>query len=824
DISGFTPLTEALAQALGPRRGAEELTQQLNLVYDALITEVDFHGGSVVGFAGDAITCWFAADTGRRATACALALQEAMTRVATIVLPGGGQVELAMKVAVASGAIRRFVVGNPQQQLMDVLAGETLARMARAEHLAEPGEVLVDAPTAAALGNALVLHSWRSAEESDEHFAVIQGLTAPLSPSAWPPLPSQALDEAQLRPWLLPTVYERLQGGQGEFLTELRPAVALFLRFAGLDYDTDEAAGEKLNAFVCWVQDILGRYGGSLIQLTIGEKGSYLYAAFGAPIAHEDDARRAVAAATELRVAPEVWPTIQQVQLGISLGTMRSGAYGSATRRSYGVLGDEVNLTARLMQHAAPGQVLASERVQQATAEHFIWRAETAIQVKGKRKAIPLFSLVQHRQQQAIQLQGPTYALPMVGREAELRLVLERLGQALTGQGQIVGITAEAGVGKSRLVAEIIHLANKHGLVGYGGECQSYGTNTPYLVWQPIWRAFFGIDLEAPLETQIHTLSEALDRLNPDLLPRLPLLGTVLALPIPDNELTRPLEPHLRKSSREALLLDCLKRRAATTPLLLVLEDLHWLDPLSHDLLEEVGRVIATLPVLLVLAYRPLELTRLQAPRLTRLPYFTELQLAEFTVVEAERLIEAKLAQLDSTQARVPPEVVEQLMVRAQGNPFYIEELLNLLHDRGLDPHNAQLLSQTELPTSLHSLILSRIDQLSERQKITLKVASVIGRLFRAAWLYGYYPSLGEPGGVKADLEVLNRLELTPLDTPEPELTYIFKHIVTQEVAYESLAYATRALLHEQLAHYLEAQMEREAHSEAYLDLLAYHY
>ena len=151
------------------------------------------------------------------------------------------------------------------------------------------------------------------------------------------------------------------------------------------------------------------------------------------------------------------------------------------------------------------------------------------------------------------------------------------------------------------------------------------------------------------------------------------------------------------------------------------------------------------------------------------------------------------------------PVLVQKLMARAQGNPFYLEELLNYLRDRGLDPRESNVLNKIELPDSLHTLILSRIDQLSEREKTTLRVASIVGRLFRAAWLTGYYPELGGlPQGQ-------NRPGATggaghhAAGFPEPELAYLFKHIVTHEVTYESLPYATRAQLHEQLAVYLES-------------------
>ncbi len=161
-------------------------------------------------------------------------------------------------------------------------------------------------------------------------------------------------------------------------------------------------------------------------------------------------------------------------------------------------------------------------------------------------------------------------------------------------------------------------------------------------------------------------------------------------------------------------------------------------------------------------------------------------------------------------------------MARAQGNPFYIDELINYVRDRGLDPRDAATFERLELPTNLHSLVLSRIDQLSATEKLTITVASVIGRLFRESWLHGVHPQLGARARISAALVRLSRLDLTPLDQPEPELTYIFKHIVTREAAYESLPFASRARMHENFARFVEAHYAGSL--EQYIDLLAYHY
>jgi adenylate cyclase len=848
DISGFTPLTESLALELGPRRGAEELAVHLNRVYDALIAELHRYGGSVIGFSGDAITCWLNGEDGNgrdacaRATACALAMQAAMAQFANVRTHSGRVVALSMKAAVASGRVRRFRAGDPDYCLVDVLAGKTLENLAAAEQHAAPGEVVLDAAAAAALADVLAVAEWRTDAATGARFAVVSGLTARTEPvevavvaeKPWPALPDDALTADIKSAWLLPPVFERLQRGQGEFLAELRPAVALFLKFGGIDYDGDDDAPQKLDRFIRQAQQILARYEGSLIQLTIGDKGSYVYAAFGAPIAHEDDAVRAAAAALEFVDLVSGLDYLDEPQIGVTVGRMRTGAYGSVTRRTYGVLGDAVNLAARLMAAAPPGHILVSDEARALTGATFAWESLPNMHVKGKSRPIAVARLLGLKRRSGVVLPEPQYSLPMVGRQAELALIGDKIGLALAGQGQIVGLTAEAGLGKSRLAAEAIRLAGERGLAGYGGECQSYATHSSYLVWQSVWRGIFGLDGAQTAETQVAGLRAQLEAIDPLLNGRLPLLAPLLNLPIPDNDLTRALDAKVRKASLEALLVSVLRARAATQPLLLVLEDVHWIDALSADLVVEIGRAIANLPVLLLLVYRPPDEQRLQLPPVDQLAHFTEIELADFTPAEAERLIELKLAQFwgeetaastSSVQAVDPARMAsfqQRIIEQAAGNPFYIEELLNYLQDLGLDPADSAALAAIDLPDSLYSLVLSRIDRLSESQQITMKVASVIGRMFRAAMVWGVYPELGEFQRVQQHLDVLSHLELTPLDVPDPELVYLFKHVITQQVAYESLLFSTRAMLHEQIGAYIERVYADKL--EQYVDLLAHHY
>jgi predicted ATPase/class 3 adenylate cyclase len=826
DISGFTPLTELLRHSLGPRRGAEELTRQLDAVYSTLIAAVEKYGGSVIGFAGDAITCWFDERHGAaalRALACAFALQEAMPIFSMIGLPNGTTTALTLKVAIATGSARRFVVGDPAFYYLDALAGVTVTRTAIAEQLAQKGEIVVDETTVRVLDEVLTIREWRTDHETGWPFAVIAQFTGEAPAFRVESIPP--LNEAALQNWVHRLVYERERAGQSSFLNEFRPCTALFVRFVGLDYDRPEAEAQ-LDAFIRQTQKIAARYEGVLLQVTIGDKGSYAYLNFGALSAHEDDARRAVKAALKLSEAAQALGFLAPLQIGLTQGIMLVGAYGGITRRTYGALGDDVNLAARLMQTAAPGEILLSEQVQKATAAHFTFISRPSLLLKGKAAPLTAFVVSGERQYRPIHLHEPTYGLPMVGRHNELHRINDRLDSTRQGRAQLIGIVAEAGLGKSRLVAEVIRLAYRTGFVSYGGACQSDGVNTPYLAWKPIWGTFFDVDPSAPLPQQIRSLAGKIEKQAPQRLEALPLLGALLNLTIPDNGFTQTLEPKYRQSALYALLADCLRTAARAEPLLIVIEDLHWIDALSHELLEELARALTDSSVCFLLAYRPPQLQRLQAPRLEALPSFTRIELQELNSSECEQLIRAKLGQsYPAWEGVAPPSLVETLIARTQGNPFYLEELLNFLRDRNLDPRESTALAEIDLPDTLHTLILSRIDQLTEREKAVLRVAAIIGRLFRVNWLLGYYPGLGEWEQVKADLDELHKVDITPLNTPEPELSYLFKHIVTHEVTYESLPFATRARLHEQLGHYLEEQIAGGWQEEPFLlDTLVHHY
>jgi class 3 adenylate cyclase/tetratricopeptide (TPR) repeat protein len=800
DISGFTALTEALTRRRGPRQAAEELARQLDHVYNALIGEVDRYGGSVIGFSGDAITCWFGDDPGvpdsavLRAAAGAFAMQAALDQVG----PPLTGAPMAAKIALAAGPIRRLLVGNPALQVIDVLAGATLTRLIAGEHLAARHEIVLDPVATAALGPAIAVREWRTSPETGQAYAVAGRLQVPVA--ALPVPPGPAVPPEQARSWLLPAVYARLQAGQGEFLTELRPAVALFLHFADFDYEADGTAGARLDAYIRWVQDVLNHYDGSLLQVTIGEKGSYLYAAFGAPLAHEDDARRAVAAARTLLTPPPAMEFAARPQIGLSLGTMRVGSYGGATRRTYGAMGDEVNRAARLMELAAPGEILASGPVAQQTRHVFGWDALPPLSMRGRRDPGEVYRL-----HSVAPAPRPAATSPLVGRAHERQRLAARVQALQQGMGGVVILEGEPGIGKSRLLADLEQAAQAGGLATLLGRADAVEATTPYHAWRPVFTQVLGL---APGDDPDAGRQRVLDSLAAAGAPvaLAPLLTPVLPFAIADNEQTAPLAGPARAEHTHDLLLALLQAAVTGGARVLMLDDAQWLDSASLALAQAARQRVH--PLLLVLALRP--------PAAPAPPDWTDLRQSADEYLPLRPLPAADIATLVAMALgveRLPEPVTSMILDKAAGHPLFSEELACSLRDSGLlvTRGNTCLLApgadlrSATLPPTLQAAIIQRIDCLSPSQQTIIKVAGVIGQRFLPQQLQAIYPAAEAPASLDADLAVLDRLDLTPRDPGAAEPAYHFKHIVIQEAAYSLMLASQRRPLHRAVAEWYEA-------------------
>lgn len=862
DISGYTPLTRALMEQLGRKRGAEILTAQINQLFERLIATAHYYRGSIISFEGDAITCWFDGDNGSRGTACALGMQQTMKQFARLDILPDLPLSLAIKVAVAAGPARRFQIGDPQIRLLDVIAGATLETMARGGKQAKNGEVVVGPEIVSSLQDRIELVGWRS-DDRDKKFAVVSALASPIETAPWPTLP-QTLDEADLRARLLPPVYERLKSGQDQFLGEFRWVNALFLKFGGIAYDDDDRAEEKLDRYICLVQRVLAQYQGYLIKLTIGDKGNYLLATFGAPLAHDGDEANAVAAALELQSPLMQPPFINGVQIGLSQGWMLTGAFGSDNRRAYDVLGNEANIAARLMSQAQPGQLLVSQRIVEATAPHFHFEGPTLIKLKGSDKPLPFFLAVRRKNPSATI--PPASSPGLVGRDHELSHLEAILPQVVAGQGQIVRLAGPAGIGKSRLVAELAARAGERGLRVAIGACQSAGQHLSYFPWRQVFRHLFELTAEPLngqeragwLAGQIERLADALTSLNPDWQLRLPLLGDLLNLPLEENETTAALDPKQRRELLLQLLIEIIQTWAERQPLLLLIEDAQWLDELSTALLLTLSRVLAEKPVLLLIVHRPAGPDSQSTwSEFDRLPNHHLLELTELSLAGVKELATQRLGR------QAAPLLVSFLQTQTRGNPFFIEESLNALRESGhvryadkrwtlseaiikrlrqakclsrvageweLKPDTSLQALELDIPGSIYSLLRARLDRLPETDRLTLNVAGVIGDVFEFKLLAQSHPALANEEILYQQLQRLEGQDFIRLETPYPYLTYRFKHQITREVTYQTLLAEQQCCLHRQVGRALEKLRDDDverltfhySHTEEYQKTLRY--
>jgi adenylate cyclase len=824
DISGFTPMAEALARA--GRQGAEEMNRHLNGTFSATIAHITAYGGEVAAFGGDAILAFFPRqgdETARRvawrALNCALEMRQTMESFAHIETLAG-PFSLRMKFGLSFGRILIVNVGSRQYGLEFVLAGSPVDRAASNENYAESGQVIADASILGLVGDRAT--ALPIAPETECVLTI-----EPTSPPAQSPLNYSNLTEQQqqalldvITAYLPPKLYEDL-ASKGSLIGDHRPVTSLFVYFAGLDYDHDADVGAKLQTYVTRSQEIIYRYDGTLNRVLTGDKGSEMHILFGAPVAHEDDKARALRCALALQQVPSELAFIRAQRIGLASGYVFAGPVGAVAeqqqitaegqlpvaRAEYTVMGDIVNLSARLTGVCPPRQVIVDAYIRSRTAQRFEFRSFGPVKLKGK--AQPVAPYLLERERPTENTLATRYLLsrrPLVGRSNEMATVREAVTDALGGKGRVLAITGLAGVGKSRLMEEAVRLwLQGHG-VGFGGDCVSHGAETPYLPWADLWRAQFDLREKDSPQERLEKILRFGRGLGLDLSEWAALVGGILGLsPYPlgeEHPALAPLDPQARHRRLLDLTADLIGAQAGRTPILLLFEDLHWADRSSLELIDHVSERIADLPILICMAYRPhasVGLTCLERPICRRL------QVGELSAQEEKDLIHAMLGDV-----ALPAAFVQLVNSKAQGNPLFVEEFVKGLVDAGLLQrdngryHIVDSLERVEIPDTLEAVLLARIDQLAVPSRDVLRVASVVGRQFAYGVLRGIYPYEMLEAEMLERLEDLERLDLTRLERPEPELEYLFKHALTQDVAYESLPFILRRDLHQRIGRFLE--------------------
>jgi class 3 adenylate cyclase/tetratricopeptide (TPR) repeat protein len=519
--------------------------------------------------------------------------------------------------------------------------------------------------------------------------------------------------------------------------------------------------------------------------------GDGFMALFGAPLAHEDHARRAVLAALDLRetVVTDEPLTGVQLRMGINSGEVVVGAIGDDLRMDYTAFGDTTILAHRLQTAADPDEILMSEQV--ASMVHGYIETESSPPVEIKERTVHPLRVVGAGSRRS-RLELDRRLAPFVGRARELALLESLLSEG--GRGRVVGIVGEPGLGKSRLLYEF-ESSVSHDVVVYEGRCFSFGAGTPYLPVLDLLRQTCGIEpSDGRFETKAK-LAAALAQAGMETEAALPYLLQLLGDPDADR-LLGELEASTIKGHTFEVLRELWLGLAERGPLVLVLEDLHWLDRTSEEFLTGFVDELTASPLLLLTTYRPG-----YAPPWTGKSYATQLALSSLTPEDGSKLVRFT--------AELSEELTETIVARGEGNPFFLEELA----------HVAVEGDGTAVPHTVAEVLAARIDRLTEGQKRTLQSAAVLGRGFTLSLLESLLPERAEPG---TDLAELKRLEFLYERRSTEEKTFVFKHALTQEVAYEGLLEARRRELHACAGRAIESA-SADAPDEQY-ELLAHHY
>jgi class 3 adenylate cyclase/pimeloyl-ACP methyl ester carboxylesterase len=604
--------------------------------------------------------------------------------------------------------------------------------------------------------------------------------------------------------------------GERKLVTVLFVDVSGFTALSeGLDPEDVHALMDR--AFELMLGEV-HRYEGTVNQFL----GDGLMALFGAPVAHEDHPLRAVHAALGLQRALASYRDelraqrgIEfQVRMGLNTGAVVVGKIGDNLRMDYTAVGDTTNLAARLLALAEPGQILVSEDIAKVVSPYFVLQPVGEVSVKGKTLPVRPYRVEAARSVRSrLEAESERGLTPLVGREHELALLQGTFADVQAGQGQAVFVYGEAGIGKSRLLLEFRRQAEAAGARWVLGRCVSYGHTIAHLPVLDLLRDLFGIKEGDSVETMLDKVEGGIREAGDDVAWTAPFLRALFSLD-PRDAAVAAMSPVQRKGRTAEAVRDLLLARGQKRPLVLVVEDLHWIDLHSEDILRLLLEGMAAAPLMVVLTYRPG-----YAQTFGEQTYFTRITLRALPEAQTAAMVQSVL------QAEVPLEASRLVARKAEGNPLFVEELAKSLVEDGTlervdDGYRlARALTDAHIPDTIQGVIMARIDRLPEGSKAALQIASVIGREFTAR-LVERVAALGRDA--RQALGELRAVELIYEKARSPELEYMFKHALTHDVAYETLLRQKRRELHRRTGQVIE-ELYADRLPEFY-ETLAFHF
>jgi class 3 adenylate cyclase/tetratricopeptide (TPR) repeat protein len=774
DISGFTTMTERLARK--GKVGAEEVSDTLDTCFTELLSVAYDYGAGVVKWGGDAVLLLFMGEEhAPRACRAAAGMQRTIRRIGRL-RTSAGLVTLRMSIGIHSGVFDFFLVGDLHREL--IITGPGASMTVAMESAADAGEIALSPGTAAALDPRFLGARKGSA-------LLLKGEPDATSERAAPAPDVAGLELERCLPLQI-SDHLLAEGDEAEH----RTIAVAFVEFSGtdklLEREGSEAVADALDECIRTVQHATDRHQVALFETDVSGDGGKIVLISGAPRSAGNDEERMLRAVRAIMDRPGRLP----LRIGVNCGHVFAGNFGPPYRRTYSVKGDAVNLAARVMGKAAPGQILATEAIVKRSRATFDLEALEPFMVKGKAQTVQAYGVGPLTGAGG----GTVTSTPFLGRDRELATLVEALDSAREWQGRIVEIVAEPGMGKSRLVEEL--RARAEGVIVVGAVCEEYEASTPYFAFRDLLRGLLGLagnpaDLAEGLRDTVATTA-------PHLLPWLPLIALLLQVEVPPTPETDQLEEQFRKPRLEdavgELLGNCL-----LTPTLLVFEDVHWLDDASGDLLRHLTGGIEDRPWLIVVTRREAT-TGFVAPQEDTV---ITIRLDPLAAEEAAALAEGATA-----EAPLPPHELAALTERAGGNPLFLAELVAAAKDAG---------GVEALPDSIEGVMTAQIDRLPPRERAILRYASVLGVTFSPDLLSASLTRDQDP----PDESAWRRLGDFVLPQKDGQLR--FRHALVRDAAYEGLSFRRRRELHARVGETIERRAPNPEDEAALLSLHFFH-
>ena len=631
------------------------------------------------------------------------------------------------------------------------------------------------------------------------------------------------IDYSQPQSYTPKFLAEKIRTSRSSIEGERKLITVLFADVANYTSISEKLDPEEVHQIMdgCFkvLMDEIHRYEGTIDKFT----GDGVMALFGAPVAHEHHAQRACYAALAIqralgkygRKVKREFGVDLKMRVGLNSGPVLVDSVGNDLRMDYTAIGDTVNLASRMESMATPRKVLVSADTHKMARDFFRFKPLGKVSVKGKEELVEVYELVEagevETRFEAAVAKGLT---KFVGREKEITNLEEAFEKAKLGSGQFVGIVGEAGVGKSRILLELRGMLPQEEYTYLEGRCLHYGGSMAYLPFLDILRSYFDIK-EGERESVIKKkMKEKVNQLDEKLKGILPPLHEILSLKVDDEEYLN-LQPQQRRERIFEAIRNLFIQESQNRPLVLAVEDLHWIDKTSEEFLTYLIGSLANAHILLVILYRP-EYT----PPWGSKSYYSQLNVDQLSARASAELVQSILE-----GGEVVPELRKLIIARAGGNPLFVEEFTHTLVENGsIQKKDHQYVlsmkaSEIQVPDTIQEIIAARMDRLEDNLKRTMQVASVVGRDFAFRILHTI---TGMRGELKSYLLELQGLEFIYEKSLFPELEYIFKHALTQEVAYKSLLIKRRKEIHEEIGKAIE-ELYRDRLEEFY-EMLAHHY